>query len=265
MTSHTLQNLASGPHTLSVVSVDRAGNRSTARTVNWMVDLSAASLRVGLQGFWHLDEVSGTTAADVIGGHNGTLVSLATSPWLPSGRVNGALDFASSKNRVEVGNLFTFPGTQPFSISGWVYRNSGGAAFQTLISNGIVDAAGRQGWTTSLCNNCSASTPNRGFSCERYLNGVNHAAIDSSGPVPLNQWVHFACVFDGSRIRIYRNGVSVAVSSAKTMLTIDHAGILMFGNSGAGTINSGVIGRMDEVRVYNRVLTPEEAQLLANP
>jgi hypothetical protein len=264
-TSHTLQNLSSGPHTVTVVAVDRAGNRSGLTSLSWTVDLSGASLLVGLQGFWHFDEVSGTTAIDSIGGHNGTLVSLTTSPWLPSGRVKGALDFAGgNKNRVSIGNLFTFPGTQPFSVSGWVYRNAGGPAYQTMVSNSVADAAGRQGWTVSVCNSCSAGTPNRGFSCERYVNGVNHAAIDNTGPVPLNQWVHYACVYDGSKMKIYRDGVLAVTSSTKVWSMIDYPGTLMIGNNGIAS-SSGLMGRMDEVRVYNRTLTAAEALLLAHP
>ena len=75
--------------------------------------------------------------------------------------------------------------------------------------------------------------------------------------MPLNAWTHLAATYDGAVLRLYVNGAlagSIAVSGAMAAST----GVLRIG--GNGVWGEWFAGLIDEVRVYNRVLTASEVQ-----
>lgn len=85
--------------------------------------------------------------------------------------------------------------------------------------------------------------------------GTNHT-VSASGTV--NQWIHWAGVFDGSEMILYKNGsftASTAVSSVGSQTGTD-----TIGSNSSGTANwEGVIC---DFRVYSRALTQQEIQTL---
>ena len=71
----------------------------------------------------------------------------------------------------------------------------------------------------------------------------------------MNTWTHLAATYDGTTVRLYVNGAQVA-SRAVTGNLISSTGALRIGgNTIWGEYFSGLI---DEVRIYNRALTPAE-------
>lgn len=82
-------------------------------------------------------------------------------------------------------------------------------------------------------------------------------------PVPLNQWTHFAGVYDGSALTVYVNG---ALASQTPYQGGIFAGTndLGLGAAVGGLVPGDVLGPfnglMDEVRLYNRALTASEIQ-----
>jgi hypothetical protein len=72
----------------------------------------------------------------------------------------------------------------------------------------------------------------------------------------VNTWTHLAATFDGVMVRLYVNGVQVA-SQAQTRRLVPTTGTLQIGADSYGEFFAG---RIDEVRVYNRALTPAELQ-----
>ena len=74
--------------------------------------------------------------------------------------------------------------------------------------------------------------------------------------LPINTWTHLAVTFDGAMIRIYVNGVQVATQAQTGALTTSTSALMI----GSNAFNERFIGRIDEVRVYNRALTVAEIQ-----
>jgi hypothetical protein len=70
-----------------------------------------------------------------------------------------------------------------------------------------------------------------------------------------NTWVHVAMTYDGTTLRFYRNGTQVATAAASGAVSATTGALRIGGNSPWGDYFSGMI---DEVRVYNRVLTAAE-------
>src|SRR4030042_5406001 len=72
---------------------------------------------------WHMNEVSGVTAADSSGNNrNGTLVN---DPAWATGKLNNCLQLAATKY-VNCGNIMDFERTVPFSVECWIKITSSG-------------------------------------------------------------------------------------------------------------------------------------------
>ncbi|MCP4182590.1 MAG: LamG domain-containing protein [Hyphomicrobiales bacterium] len=73
---------------------------------------------MGMRAWWPFDEVSGSTAAEIINGNNGTHIG---SPVFTPGMVDGALSFNGSTDYVEAPDDPSLDvGTGDFSIDAWI-------------------------------------------------------------------------------------------------------------------------------------------------
>ena len=83
-----------------------------------------------------------------------------------------------------------------------------------------------------------------------------------------NEWAHWTLTYDDAgdrRIRLYRNGVEAnyRTQTAATGALADEAGTAWSLGATPGSAYYGFNGTLDEVRIYNRVLTLAEIQALA--
>jgi len=77
----------------------------------------------------------------------------------------------------------------------------------------------------------------------------------------INTWTHLAMTHDGSWLRLYKNGViadSMAASGTITNSSVD----FLIGNLQFQITNFQLAGRMDEVSLWSRALSPEELRCL---
>lgn len=103
------------------------------------------------------------------------------------------------------------------------------------------------------------------------ITGGGHVNIYAQGPggareansyrtVPVDEWVHVAASIDASAntAKIWINGedVGYVISGAGTGIT--PAGPLMLGNWGLANANDAFDGQMDDIRVYNSILTTQQ-------
>lgn len=78
----------------------------------------------------------------------------------------------------------------------------------------------------------------------------------STPAFPTGEWVHFATVHQGANQLIYING-QVVVTDVLGSPTVGGKGVLYLGND---TFYVGLVGYMDEVRIYNVALTQSQIQ-----
>lgn len=78
-----------------------------------------------------------------------------------------------------------------------------------------------------------------------------------SPQLPLNTWTHLAATFDGATLRLYRNGTQVATRAASGTIITSSNPLRIGGNTVWGEYFNG---RIDEIRIYNRVLAQSEFQ-----
>lgn len=205
----------------------------------------------GLVGYWAFDETSGTTAIDNSSNSiDGTLYNIV----LPTQSVAGIKDTAynfieGSGNRVELGDNYDLDGS-PFTLSLWINVH-------TINSNyeGLIDKFGSaEGYRIFFDTNGRLNFDIRDSS------GTVEGFPTPTGTITTGSWIHIAVSFDNATTgRIYINGTEVA---SKTNFSITRAvgtRTLLIGRS----YNFGWFdGAMDEVRIYNRVLTPSDVTAL---
>lgn len=81
----------------------------------------------------------------------------------------------------------------------------------------------------------------------------------------LNQWNLIDCVYDGSLLSVYTNGVLTGTTTDSTNPNANATDDFYFGNGGNGATNP-LFGGLDKIRVYDRALSPSDiSQLYDQP
>jgi hypothetical protein len=199
----------------------------------------------GLVSYWRLGESSGTTAADSNGGNAGSYDNGVTLG------VAGALDSDTAASFDGLDDQVTVPddgSLRPAAIS---------------VEAWVKGGAGLEQWDSPLMKTSSDSW-NDGYGFYWQSDGrlyffVNdYAGQAVSTALPTNQWAHIVGTFDGSTMKLYKNGVEV--DSAPFATSISHSTNTL--NIGAGN-GSGIYawaGDVDEVALYDVALTPTQVQ-----
>jgi prepilin-type N-terminal cleavage/methylation domain-containing protein len=211
------------------------------------LDITPPFRSAGLVGYWPMDEGSGSVANDASGSNgNGTWsgTPAGTSGYYSAGKVGGwagtfnnVNDFITVPNTLNEANL-----NQQWTVSAWV--NIGSAAEQVLL-----------GYNSGLKLN--HSTTNKLL---EYLNSNTDDYYDY-GNYNLQDGVWHFVVFvfrnsDGLK-QIYVDNNNVALAGPN--LTSKPSGILS-----SVKIGSGVLGRIDDLRIYSRALSSAEISALYN-
>jgi hypothetical protein len=232
-----------------------------------VLNLSSTSM-ASLVAHWSLDEGSGNTVEDSVGGNNGTLLNGPT--WI-SGVLGGALSFDGINDCIEIGNNPAFnspPGS--FCVALWVNIRYWGTQW-SLCPIGIRgDGAG---WSLRRFGNWwSMQYPDTYTMPYEVLSfttrGVGHAGdgVEDSPSwtvPPQNEWLHITCIYDHEKNKkyIYFNGVVDAewdtnpgtVTPATQKLYI--GAMSNAGDTGPENFFNGLI---DDVRFYDSALSAGE-------
>jgi hypothetical protein len=188
---------------------------------------------------WKLDEAEGNIAHDRIGNCDGTLNGEPL--WQPTGgKVDGALQFDGVDDYVST-PFFLNPADGELSVFTWI---KGGAPGQVIISQ--ADGAD---WL-------SAGPSEGNLMTELMRPGRGAAALMSNFLIIDGQWHLIGFVWDGSQRILYVDDIEVA-RDVKTQGSLEGSdGGLHIGagkNLEPGSFWSGLI---DDVRIYNRAVTP---------
>ncbi|HWM93625.1 MAG TPA: LamG-like jellyroll fold domain-containing protein [Thermoanaerobaculia bacterium] len=199
----------------------------------------------GMISWWPLDELSGTLAADIIGGHTGSYVG---NPIPVSGEVGPAL-LSNGSNHVQVPWTSGFPfdfGTGDFTIDAWVMPRSGGDGSGELW---IVD---RGDPFHFAANPFTLSPPHLRYAC-----GV----ASWPAPIPYDTWTHLAVTVTRGKLgglKNYVNGQLVGQSNT-CPYNISFPNVPL-GIGGGGPRSSEK--KVDEVEIFPRVLMDSEIRAI---
>jgi Concanavalin A-like lectin/glucanases superfamily/Divergent InlB B-repeat domain/Putative Ig domain/Immunoglobulin I-set domain len=206
---------------------------------------SVAAIPPGLVAAWRGE----TDARDSAGGQDGAFFSglTAVAPTITaSGKVGGSFDFDGTVHVRVPDSPVLKP--QQVSVEAWVFPTVGSGTFQAVIARGSV-AVTNDAWVLGLTGRLP-----------QFMWRGNHT-VQASVPIPLNEWTHLAGSFGDEIARIYVNGELVSEhSDPGVTLLYDPAPVPMtIGSDWTNNQSSSRFnGRIDEVSLYNRVLTNDE-------
>lgn len=209
-----------------------------------------------LIGYYNFDEGAGDVVHDCSGkGHDGTILRVGGSTW-GTGIKGGGLRVLAPDGCVDLGAVADFEMKSGFTVMAWADALSFPASFQQAIVGKTSDLnAG--GW-----RNYAGFVQEIGSGVARAGDaGPLYVGIE---PVDAGVWRHIATVYDmGAKLTIYVDGVNVAEKAWTTPLIDDKTTNVRIGCRGD---NAGFFdGTIDEVRIYNRALTPSEVAKLSAP
>ncbi|MHC4561075.1 MAG: LamG-like jellyroll fold domain-containing protein, partial [Planctomycetota bacterium] len=200
-----------------------------------------------LIGWWMLDETAGLTARDSSGNRSdGTLTLMNPAQDWVTGKIGGALDFDGSNDYVDCGNDASLDITDEITLSTWIKMSSRPAR------NHWSDVLWKEGvYALYLTGQEDTETV---LSAYFVLNtGTIDTWKDADILLPLNNWIHVVVTFDGTDAKGYVNGVlNLTKNKAGTIVT--DTGSLTIGRSDDEYFE----GYVDDVRLYNRALSPDE-------
>lgn len=156
---------------------------------------------------------------------------------------NAALYNGLSHNTVTHNAALTF--STSFTASFWVYLNN-------LSDIRFIDKS--NGNTQSYFIDLAAGKV-------RFC--IAGGTMVSTTTLQTSQWYHIACVYNGSDIAIYINGV-LNGSVPNTATPVPNTNNLYIGAAMNFFGNTSLNGRMDEIRLYNRPLSAQEVAILGN-
>lgn len=254
------------------IEVDNTVIAIQAATVVYNSNIVEAIAPDALMGHWTFDEGSGTTLTDFSGNDfNGTLMD-GSGTWgggLPTwttdryGNEGGALMFNEGAHVLIPYNTALNPGT--LSISVWVN------AAEILESNRFIGLHSWIGYKFQL------QAVNKAF----FTIAVTDAIYDrdTDPPLEIDTWYHLVVTFGGGNMTFYINGTETQVWDNTPGTAVSVSGNdLVFGQDSdvyaADDSNYDVDkiiplawggyfhGAMDEVRMYNTVLTAAQVQTI---
>jgi hypothetical protein len=203
-----------------------------------------------LIGHWNLNEMQGVLAIDSSGNANhGHLVSFpASGNWVATPR-GGGLRFplATPNVGVEVIAVPAIVAIRRFTLAAWTMRDTlDGNRRMSVVSREISGGAGKETYSLTF------DGPN--LVLYMYPERPNNTlAITAPVPTPTGRWVHVAATYDGSAMKLYRDGDLVAMMNYTGEL-VPSAASLYIGtnkNDNVFLVPQPFAGILDEVVVYS--------------
>ena len=263
-----------------------AGNLTTAGWQPWNIDLASfgtnlqnvAKLAVGIDGngaagkllfddirlYPHERQLITPTEPNTAGlvahykfdqdatdssGYNNHGTLFGNPPWA-TGKIGDAVEFDGRHDYVDCGNDPSLDITGEITISAWIYPTGSGVSTYPRI----VDKSDGAGYADAGYKVYLRSEENYILTLS-----AGGTGIYSSSSVVLNTWNYVAFITAGTQWKFFLNGVWEQWD--ESTLPSSSSNPLFIGNSPVG--DRHFIGIIDDVRFYNRVLTPAEIAWLA--
>lgn len=209
----------------------------------------SGSLQNGLIGYWPFCG----NANDQSGNNNNGVVNGASLTTDRFGNTNSAYNFNGTSNKINFGTSQSLINLSQFTYSVWINRSVNCGNDAIVISNYGGNWAG---------NLLFGKVINNGDAQIR-LHKQN-LSINSSSSISDNQWINLVAVKDNSTLKLYKNGLLIQTTDISNFGSVNNISF-PFVIGGAGWSDSNYfMGKIDDVGVWNRALTPQEISQLYN-
>ena len=211
----------------------------------------AAPPTTGLVSWWRGDG----NASDSWDSNNGSLLNGGS---YSAGAIGTGFSFDGVDDHVRVADSPNLRLTTAFTLAAWVNPASRGTYDEILSKWGAVLPVDHNGYTFAIHpdgRSYVAASPD----------GNTGVSVLTTTAIPVNTWTHLTGTYDGSKLRIYINGVlnNETIYNGGVFPTLDDLSI--GGVVGGAAVGGGISffhGKIDEVMIYNRALNGSEVLTL---
>ena len=207
-----------------------------------------------INSYWQLEETSGTTFLDSVGGHD---AACTVCPDFTTGRVGNALLFDGVEDAVSVPSdaAFNWGPTDDFSIEFWMKTDSSNQCVGNQVIIGRDEDVSNVHWWVGCWGNS-------GVAAFRLRDKTGKSVLLFGG-TPLNdgQWHHVVAVRNGATTE---NSLFVDGRLEDSKVVVYNDGFAATAKINIGWLNLDgyyrFAGAVDEVALYNQALTETEIQ-----
>jgi len=211
----------------------------------------------GIVGLWHFDEIftdglGVQTTPDSSGqGNTGTLMPLGLEPALAPGKFNMAPNFNGTNQWIDCEAKVDDSITTELTLAAWIKDDGNPENYLFIISNDYTHGT------------------KKGYDFFLWPNGRLYADVGTGvlGRVSYlmpgdTLWHHVAVTWDGSTVTLYVDGNSVGTTPLSG--TYQDPGKNTYVGKFNWPVNYNPHGKIDDVRIYDHALTPDEIDALAS-
>jgi len=222
---------------LFYISTIASGQVMLPGVVSSSIQTETSTLNDGLYGYWKFEN----NAEDSFASYDGT----ATNVTYVTGKSGYAASFNGSSSKIVIGNVIK--PTSAFSFSVWT-KDGGQSAEKHIIGHTIYNTAWR-GWRFTRYNdNAIGMMMSNGSTCFDQAYGSNYSN---------DMWHHTIFTWNGTTAYFYKDGLKSTGYSWAYTISYATTHNLTFGANDSGS--QVYDGEIDELRIYNRILTDDEA------
>jgi len=217
----------------------------------------------GMLAHWTFDAINASsTITDSFGTNNAYYKGAATSTGGTHGKIAQGFKFDGTDDFVQTGGTMNFGTTKIVTLSFWMHKTAFGTdddfAFELSTDYNSNDGA------FIVDPNAADGTFKVGI--QDSVTTVKYRGESFTRP-SANEWHHYVIVIDNTTtagdITVYVDGVAqsttVYINTKDKSSNIITARLYMMSRAGTSLFGQGIL---DDVRVFNRVITAEEAKLL---
>lgn len=219
----------------------------------WGLPLADASQN-SLISFWKMDETSGTTAVDSKSGRNGTFAGTTTT----AGKINNSRQFATATDSISTSPVNL--GLTRMTVAAWIQPTGSGPSWNNIVSQ-YENLSGQNAWNFSYSTGYNLHFNAAGTGC---TNGSGVTAGSPSITPVANKWYFVAVTKNETGVvKFYVDGVKIYETN-NSITTVCQASIPIRFGKFPWDSNQRMVGKLDEVGIWNDVLTDAQIATLYN-
>lgn len=226
----------------SIAKIKTSLTKTTVKSAN----------NTGLVGYWNFDDCDTCSTANDLSGNRNNGTFQADAAHTANGKINRGATFDGTGDYVLVTDSATLDLTNAITLSAWIQATNVNRT--NVIFTKHSNLAGGSGYV--LFQNSDNKFYFQGGDGTTWpsLNAVSTGTYTQT-----RAWHHVVGTFNGTTGYIYVDGEQVGTDTAGALVANNLN--LWIGDNVAGSgAGSGIIGSLDEVRIYNRVLSAAEVK-----
>jgi len=213
----------------------------------------------GLVAHWKFDEGTGTTAYDSAGNNDGTLVN---GPLWTTGQIDGALEFDGSNDYVRVADSDSLTPSDALTVSAWVRINAISWSERAGIVCKYDAAGGDRAYMVQLVNQSDPDLSTLSIHVSETTSPHNGKATLGTTALLPGEWYHLVTTFEANHQEIYVDGIEDTDDTDPEIADSIPNNDLPLYIGYHKDENTYFDGKMDDVMLYERVLTAGEVRQL---